>query len=623
MTTAKSTILFEPIGSQDHMLGNEGAAVIFVEYGDFQCPHCQQAQSIIKDLRDELGDRFLYVFRHFPLSSSHPDALRAAEASEAAAVQGKYWEYHEALFDHQEDLDQEHLLEHAAEIGLDLERFTRELEEGIHTERVAKDLQSGVKSGVSGTPTFFINGQRYDGPWDLASLKAEIEKPLGVQIRNVFQRFTQLQAAGGILLLFTTILALVLANSQFAEGYFRFWETELSINLGAFTVSEDLLHWVNDGLMVIFFFVVGLEIKREITVGELASTRRAIMPIVAAVGGVVLPATIFLSLNYGGPYEDGWAIPVATDIAFTLAILTLFGNRIPIALKVFFTAFAIVDDLAAVIILAIFYSKGIVVLSLVIGLIILVFLILLNRLGVRSPLPYAILGIGLWFAFLESGVHPTIAGVLLAFTIPSRAHTDTEAYRAQCNAVLGYAGTTTPTGQVLTFEEYQQAAARTLERIAERMQSPAQRLETSVTPWATFLVLPIFALANAGIVLGGNVIEALISPIGLGIMLGLVIGKPLGLTLFSWLAVRLRLAEMPKRTTWPQLFSATWLGGIGFTMSLFIASSAFADPEVLNTAKISVLAASILAGTIGSILIAITTTERRQVSELTPADATG
>jgi NhaA family Na+:H+ antiporter len=623
MTTAKSNILSTPINNQDHTLGDERATVTFVEYGDFQCPHCRQAQSVIKDLRDELGDRFLYAFRHFPLSSSHPDALQAAEAAEAAAAQGKYWEFHDALFEHQEDLDEEHLLEYAAELGLDLERFKRELEQGVYTEQVTQDLQSGIKSGVSGTPTFFINHKRYDGPWDLASLKAEIEKPLGVQIRNVFQRFTQLQAAGGILLVFTTILALFLANSQFAEGYFRFWETVLSINLGALSVSEDLLHWVNDGLMVIFFFVVGLEIKREITVGELASPRQAILPIAAAVGGVAIPAVIFLSLNFGGPYEDGWAIPVATDIAFTLGILTLFGNRIPLALKVFFTAFAIVDDLVAVILLAVFYSKEIVVLSLVIGLFFLLVLILLNRLGVRSPLPYAILGIGLWFAILESGVHPTIAGVLLAFTIPTHAHSDTEVYRAQCNAVLGYAGTTTPTGQVLTFEEYQQAAARTLERIAERMQSPARRLETSVTPWATFLVLPIFALANAGIVLSGNILDTFVSPIGLGVLLGLVFGKPLGLTIFSWLVVRLNIAELPKRTTWPQLFSATWLGGIGFTMSLFIASSAFSDPELLNAVKISILGASILAGIIGSTLIAITTSERRQLTELTAADAPG
>lgn len=623
MTTTKTRGLSTPIGDQDHTLGDEQATVVFLEYGDFQCPHCRQAQSIVKDLREELGDRFLYVFRHFPLSSSHPDALRAAEASEAAAAQGKFWEYHQLLFDHQEELGEEHLFEYASQLDLDFERFTGELENGVYTERVTRDLQSGIKSGVSGTPTFFINGQRYDGPWDLASLKAEIEKPLGVQIRNVFQRFTQLQAAGGILLVFTTILALILANSQLAEGYFRFWETELSFNLGGFSISEDLLHWVNDGLMVIFFFVVGLEIKREVTVGELASPRRAILPIAAAVGGIVFPAVVYLSFNLAGPNQDGWAVPVATDIAFTLGILTLFGSRIPLALKVFFTAFAIVDDLAAVLILALFYSSGIVVSSLVIGLAIFLILILLNRLGVRSPLPYAILGVGLWFAFLQSGIHPTIAGVLLAFTIPTRAHTDTETYRAQCNAVLGYAGTTTPAGQVLTFEDYQQAAARTLERIAERMQSPAQRLETSITPWATFLVLPIFALANAGIVLSGNVLDSLLSPVGLGIMLGLVIGKPLGLTAFSWLAIRLRLAEMPKRTTWPQLFSATWLGGIGFTMSLFIASSAFFDPVVLNASKISILSASIIAGFIGSALLAVTTSERVQVSELTPADATG
>jgi NhaA family Na+:H+ antiporter len=482
-----------------------------------------------------------------------------------------------------------------------------------------------VRSGINGTPTFYINGERYDGPWDVESLLTEIEKPLGVQVRNLFQRFTRLQASGGILLLITTILALAWANSAWAHSYFELWETNLAITLGQFSLSMHLLEWVNDGLMVIFFFVVGLEIKRELTVGELASPKRAALPVVAAIGGMLVPALIYTAFNAGTEAQAGWAIPMATDIAFTLGILTILGHRVPLALKVFFTALAIADDLGAVLVLAIFYSHGIVWTSLAVGAVILLALIVLNRAGVRRPLPYGILGIGLWLAFLSSGVHPTIAGVLLAFTIPARTSVRSQAFLAQCTAILGGVDpdSSFDEEEEVTLSDRQQAAAHTLEAIAERMQTPAQRLEHSVTPFATYFVLPAFALANAGVVLGGNVLDAVTSPVGLSIVVGLVLGKPLGLTLFSWLAIRLGLATLPARTTWPQLFSATWLAGIGFTMSLFIANSAFLDsPEMLSTSKISILFASLLAAIIGFTLMTLTTSERISMTRLTARLAT-
>ena len=274
-----------------------------------------------------------------------------------------------------------------------------------------KTLKVVSRSGVNGTPTFYINGIRYDGPWDVESLMEEIQKPLGVQVRNLFNRFTQLQASSVILLLVSTLLALFLANSSLSHQYFEFWETHLSLSLGNFELSMSLLHWVNDGLMVLFFFVVGLEIKREVTVGELSSPRRAMLPIFAALGGMLVPALIYTAFNAGSVGVDGWAIPMATDIAFTLGILMVLSHRIPLGLKVFFTALAIADDLGAVLVLAIFYSDEIATTNLIIALLIMVLLIALNRGGVRNPLPYGILGIFLWLAFLGSGIHPTIAGV--------------------------------------------------------------------------------------------------------------------------------------------------------------------------------------------------------------------
>jgi NhaA family Na+:H+ antiporter len=622
-TTPKLT---PPVGERDHTQGPRDAPVTFVEYGDYECPYCRQAHSIIREIQERLGDQFCYVFRYFPINTTHPHAQRAAEAAEAAAAQGKFWEMHDYLFERQDALDDSHLIQYATELGLDTDRFERELTEGVHTERVRQDFLNGVRSGVNGTPTFYINGMRYDGPWDVESLLAEIEKPVGVQVRNLFQRFTRLQASGGIVLLIGTLLALVWANSAWAHSYFELWETNLAIILGHLSLSEHLMEWVNDGLMVIFFFVVGLEIKREITVGELSQPRRAALPIVAALGGMLMPAIIYTLFNVGTPGQPGWAIPMATDIAFTLGILTLLGNRVPLALKVFFTALAIADDLGAVLVIAIFYSQGIDWISLGVGAIILLALIGLNRAGVRNPLSYALLGVGLWLAFLQSGVHPTIAGVLLAFTIPARTRTRAQAFMAQCIAVLGginAPGTAAePAESGRLMSDQQQAAAHTLEAIAERMQTPAQRLEHSVTPWATYLVLPLFALANAGVAFSGNILESLYNPISLGIIAGLVLGKSLGLTLFSWLAIKVGIAAMPSRVTWPQLFSATWLAGIGFTMSLFITNSAFDSPSLLATAKISILLASLLSATIGVALLALTTSQRVSVTRLGTAMAT-
>ena len=401
--------LTRPVTDQDHVRGPGDARVTLVEYGDFECPYCRDVQPIVAQLRSRFGDRLRYVFRHFPITTMHPDAQLAAEAAEAAAAQGKFWEMHDLLFQHQGAFAEEHLVQYAVDLGLDVDRFRQELDENVHAGRVRQDFMSGVRSGANGTPTFFLNGVRYDGAWDLDSLRAEIEKPLGVQVRLAFQLFTRQQASSGILLLLATLVALVWANSQWSEIYFRLWETHLSLSLGNLALDESLLHWVNDGLMVIFFFVVGLEIKREILVGELSTPRRAALPLVAAVGGMLLPALIYAAFNFGRPGQDGWGVPMATDIAFVLGILTLLRSRVPISLKVFFTALAIADDVGAVLVLAVFYSSEIAWLALAAAAVVLLALIALNRMGVRQPLPYALLGVGLWLAFLESGLHPTLS----------------------------------------------------------------------------------------------------------------------------------------------------------------------------------------------------------------------
>ena len=335
----------------------------------------------------------------------------------------------------------------------------------------------------------------------------------------------------------------------------------------------------------------------------------------AALGGMLVPAAIYLLFNAGGPGESGWGIPMATDIAFTLGVLALLGSRAPLSLKIFFTALAIADDLGAILVLAIFYSSDIHWTSLLIAAVILVVLIILNRIRIYSPLPYAILGIGLWLAFLESGIHPTIAGVLLAATIPTWGVPDPKALLAQCVSVLD------------EFElpdslqpNRAQAAAQTLETVADRMQSPAQRLEHSLLPWTTYLILPVFALANAGVVLEFD--QSLLSVVSIGIVLGLVLGKVAGITFFTWLAVRIGLADMPRNVSIRQLFSASWLAGIGFTMSLFIAGNAFqGSTDLLNQAKAGILIASLLAGLIGYALSYLTTQTYAETTHVEQAAA--
>lgn len=418
-----------------------------------------------------------------------------------------------------------------------------------------------------------------------------------------FQEFARIQASSGILLLLCTVLALVWANSPWAGTYTHLLETKVTVGGGRFALSESLLHWTNDGLMAIFFFVVGLEIKREVLAGELSSLRQAALPIAAALGGMIVPALLYTALNAGGPGAAGWGVPMATDIAFALGVLALLGNRVPAALKVFLAAFAIADDIGAVLVIALFYTATINFTALVLGFGFLTLAALANWSGIRRPLVYVLLGLVVWVAFLESGVHATVAGVLLAMTIPASARLDPAPFLARSRSVLDRFEQADRPSNILTNAE-RQAALHTLENAAEQAQTPLLRLEHALHPWVSFFIMPVFALANAGVPLGGGGSGAgILSPVPLGIVAGLVLGKPLGVTLFAWLAIRSGLAIKPQGVTWAHLHGAGWLGGIGFTMALFIAGLAFADPATLTAAKIGILCASLIAGVVGFALL--------------------
>ena len=426
--------------------------------------------------------------------------------------------------------------------------------------------------------------------------------------------FVHNQASSGIVLLASAVVALVWANSPWSGTYYDFWHTDIAFEVGAFHISNDLSHWINDGIMVIFFFVVGLEIKRELIVGELSSLRQAALPMIAAVGGMAVPALIYTAFNFNSEGAIGWGIPMATDIAFALGILALVGSRVPLALKAFLVAVAIVDDIGAVLVIALFYTEEISIFSLLAGIGIFGLLVVFNRVGIRHPLPYVIAGFFLWFAFLQSGVHATVAGILLASTIPARLDTDADEFLESGRKILGEYRDAGNLGEEVPVQQGRQVALQRMESAIAQVWTPLQRLEHTLHPWIAFGIVPLFALSNAGVTISSHFSTHLFDSISIGIILGLVIGKQVGITLAAWLAVRLGWGALPEGVTWPQMYAVGWLAGIGFTMSLFISRLAFGDNEVLDTAKIGVLTASIISGLVGYVLVRMfTAAPRRKV----------
>ncbi len=419
-------------------------------------------------------------------------------------------------------------------------------------------------------------------------------KSIAKQSKN----FLDNKMASSILLLLGVAVAFIWANSIHASSYFLLWDTPIVLSIGNFVISNSLGHWVNDGLMVIFFFLIGLEIKRELLVGELSSIQKAVLPAMAALGGMIVPAAIYLAINQGGPGIVGWGIPMATDIAFALACLTALGSAVPPALKVLLLALAIFDDMGAVLVIAVFYTDHINLISLGFGIVIITASLFLNIKGVRKTYPYTLLGIALWFAFFLSGIHATIAGVLLALTIPARSRYDQMQFKTETEDIIR--NFPEKDFHLMVTDEKQREMMHQLKKSVDNLNSPLQKLEDRLYPFVNYIVLPIFALANAGVnITQGSTLHSPLDPILIGIIAGLFIGKPLGITFFSWLAVKLRLAQLPDGIRWSQIWALSCLGGIGFTMSLFITNLAFTDPLFIYEAKLAILIASILAAILG------------------------
>lgn len=616
------TWLQQPIDPQrDHIRGDPEAegAVSVVLYGDYLCPYCRRLRPVMAQLREALGDRLVYVFRHFPNERTHPGATLISRATEAAARQGRFWDLHDWLYDNPAPSEAQ-LFEHVRSLGLDMDRFQRDLESDDVRQRVEEDQRFGRENGVTGTPTIFADGLRYDGAWDFYSMLEALEQPVATRLQRSARAFASLPASGGLALLIAAALALLCANSPLAHLYRLFVTAPIGIGEPGSMLSLSVGAWCSEGLLAIFFLLVGLEIRRELTAGSLTDPRAALLPAIAALGGVLAPAAIYLALN-SGPTAPGWSVPTATDIAFALGILALFGSRIPASLRVFVAAFAVVDDILSVLTLAVFYPREFSLMWIGAAAAAIVLLYALNRWRVYAAWPYVLAAVALWICLHLSGIHGALTGVLLAVFLPTRPTPAVGPLLAQAATALATleaeqkqaAKSDTP-GQRLEEEAVWDWASRNLSAASDRLLSPADRIERAVSPWTAYLILPLFAFSATGIPLTVDLSSPHAMTVLAGVVLGLVIGKPLGISLASFLAVKARLARTPEDVSLQSFLGAACLCGIGDTVSLLMADQAFPHGPIAAVAKIGVLIGSVLAALIGAGVLALqrpaaTTTE--------------
>lgn len=443
------------------------------------------------------------------------------------------------------------------------------------------NTQSKTKTGV------------YHAPWEKSFDK----------ILTPFDEFIHRQTTSGLLLMAMAVIALILANGPLADAYLHVIHTPISLNIGDWTLGMSLHHWINDGLMALFFFVVGLELKRELLVGELAILRNAVLPIAAAIGGMVVPALIYFAINPAGDAALGWGVPMATDIAFAIGALALLASRVPKALITFLVALAIVDDLGAVLVIAVFYTDTIALTPLAVAGVLFAVLMAFNMSGIRKTLPYFIVAVLLWYALLQSGVHATIAGILGALSVPAKPKYNPERFSEHVKELMRRFDANHQPGKSIMTNDALRSVVQTLENGVLSVGAPLQRLEHIWHMPVAYLVIPIFALVNAGIPLEfSSLSETLKNPVTIGVSLGLVAGKFIGITGFSWLVLKLGVAQLPKGTRFTQIAGVSLLAGIGFTMSIFVAQLGFGEREdLLLMAKTGILLASVLAGVMGYI----------------------
>ena len=612
---------------RDHVRGGDTPErpLTLLFYGDYLCPYCRRLRQILERLRRALGEQLVYVFRHFPNERAHPGAMLMSLGSEAACRQGRFWEMHDALYGHPLPIDEKVLLEIAASLGLDMERFRADLRDPALRARIDEDVADGHLNGVSGTPTIFIDGVRYDGAWDFYSMLEALQPPVAAQLKRTARAFANLPASAGIALMIAAIAAVICANSPLTADYQGLVNTPIDVGPATHLLSLSFAEWCSEGLLAIFFLILGLEIRREMTAGSLASWKSAAAPVVAAIGGIVVPAALYLALNRGSA-AAGWSVPADTGIAFTLGILALFGTRASAGLKVFVATYAVADDVLSILILAVFYPRSVHPAWLLAGCAAIGALVLLNRWRVYAIWPYLVATVGLWLALHLAGVSGALSGIALAAFLPQRPAPLSGPLLAQAAtalAALEHAENELAhregARERLQQEPVWSWATRNLSAAAERLRSPAERAERAAEPWSTYVVLPVFAFTAAGIPLVADFATAHASTVFAGVVLGFALAKPIGIALTSWAAARLGFAALPPDAGAPAFLGASFLCGIGDPLSLLMADQAFHGGAYSAVAKIGVLTGSALAALVGGILLSFSPAPRTNAKQAAPA----
>ena len=596
----------------DHVRGGNTARGVInvVSYGDLLCPYCRRFRRILLRLRQVFGDRLAYAFRHLPNERAHPGADFAARAAEAAANQGRFWDMHDRIYDTEPPLNEQQIRDIARDLGLDMAQFDRDLDSAEVRERIDRDMADAVRNGVTGTPTLFVDGVRYDGAWDFYSLLDALEKPVAERIQRSARAFASLPASGGLILILAAGVALLWANTPLAPYYHALIGSSFGIGPPGSLLSLTIGEWFSEGLLSVFFLLVGLEIRREMTNGALSNPKAVVLPAVAAIGGVLTPAAIYLSINQGAT-APGWSVPTATDIAFALGVLALLGDRVQPSLRIFIATFAVIDDILSVLTLAIFYPHNFEAEWLLAASVAVAAMYGLNRARVYAGWPYLIVAAALWFSLHSAGVHGALAGVVLAAFLPTRPAPDAGPLRAQAATALAALETAekearadgrSPENEVNPVLEW---ASRNLSAASERLLSPADRIERAVAPWTAYLILPLFAFSATGVSLDVNLASPDAGKILAGVIMGLTFGKPLGVCIAALLAISLRIAVMPANSTLRNFIGAACLCGIGDTVSLLMADQAFPEGPDSAVAKIGVLIGSVLAACLGAAIIGL------------------
>jgi NhaA family Na+:H+ antiporter len=613
---------------RDHLRGGGAAdgVVSLVLYGDYLCPYCRRLRFLLAQLRQTLGSSLVYVFRHLPNDTVHPGADLLARATEAAGAQGRFWEMHDWLYAQEPPIAIGQVLAFAASLGLDMDRFNRDLDSEATRARVAEDLGEGRNNGITVTPTFFIDGERYDDAWDFHSMLEALQRPLAAKVKRSARAFANLPASAGLILLLAALAALVCANTPVAPYYHALMDATFAIGPVGGGVSLTIAAWFSEGLLAAFFMLVGLEIRREVTSGALTDPKAAVLPVVAAIGGVLAPAAIYLALATPAT-ANGWSVPTATDIAFTIGILALLGGRVASPLRVFVAALAVVDDILSMLTLAIFYPHAFKPAWLLAAALATALLFAFNRARVYAGWPYAVVACALWLALHAAGVHAALAGVILAAFLPTRPAPSVGSLLAQAATALSALEVAErdaddkddPAPRIHQTPVWE-SASRNLSAASARLLSPAERIERAVAPWSAYFILPLFAFSATGVGLLVDLHSHDSLRVLVGVILGLVCGKPIGVLLASWLAIKARVGVAPRGASLRAFIGAACLCGVGDTVALLMADQAFPHGDFAAVAKIGVLAGSTLAAALGAAVIA-SGSRRVAASGSVPIDA--